>query len=220
MATKLVDFMFERNDSGNYQTTVSCNNPGNKFTVTRLTVQRFQGKVYVDLRDFRTNSMFAKPSDYYPTKVGVTLAKAEWQKLCGMATQVVVDLKRISEELDRKQAPVLPIYHEVTEDLALTLQLDSKQLSAVQVLVAKQVRNWQGYLRKPMPREICLRPLAWINVFERNQEQINNLLHLLEKEDFFAATKAEETAIAADQALFMATTSLPTTTEHAAAMQQ
>ena len=220
MATQLVDFTFERNHSGNYETTVSCNNPGNKFTVTHLTVQRFQRKVYVDLRNFHTNSMFAKPSDYYPTKIGVTLTKAEWQKLCGLASQVVADLKRVSEELDSKQAPVLPIYYEVAEDLALTLQPDSKHLPAVQVLVTKQVRNWQAYLRKPMPREISIRPLAWINIFERNREQIDNLLYLLEKEDLFAAKNLEKNTVAADKAFLTATNSLPATVEHAAAMQQ
>jgi hypothetical protein len=186
----------------NYQASV-----GN--TYTRVTIQAFANKVYVDIRDY-----FAKDSVFYPTKRGVTLTKTEWQQLCDHAEQTGTALVRIHDELANNQQPALQTDFTITNELKQSIRLlniaDAFGTSqAVRVLITKTKANES----QTNTKEISLKSLQWYNVVIHNRERINMLIDMLEKENSLAADKRKQDTLAAERSLFQATWSLPTLQE-------
>ena len=105
------DFDFSRNSSGNYQATIG-------YTDTRVTIQAFADKIYVDIRDY-----FNKDTVFFPTKRGITLTKTEWQQLCAQADQTGNSVVQIIEELPNDKQPMLPIDITVTDELKQSIRL-------------------------------------------------------------------------------------------------
>ena len=192
------DFDFSRNSSGNYQATIG-------YTDTRVTIQTFADKIYVDIRDY-----FNKDAVFFPTKRGVTLTKTEWQQLCAQADQTGNSVVRIIEELANDKQPTLPIDITVTDELKQSIRLFNWSTSfgphrSTRIAISK-TKAGENPARL---REIVLKPVHWFSLIIHNRERIDMLIDMLEKETSLAAGKRKQHALAAERSLFQATWSLP-----------
>ena len=192
------EYTFERDTNGNYQARVGNTN-------TRVTIQTYAGKTYVDIRDY----FATKDSIFLPTRRGITLSKTKWNELCANTKECGTALLRLHEDIDKGKSVTLPVQFNLSGDVQVSIRQQHTPASCpcdYKVVIAdvKQIRN-------PLsPKEVALTPLDWLNIVSANRGRINDLIDLLDKEASLAATKRKLDLAAAERELFQATWSIPT----------
>jgi hypothetical protein len=200
----MADFEFSRDTNGNYQATIG---PAGR----RVTIQLYGGKVYVDIRDYFTKDCFTKDSVFLPTKRGITLTKFEWQQLFEHSEQTGTDVVRVYEELDTDDQVKLPDEVKISENVSQAVRLYKSANAFGPSTLVRIVLSKSKESNKPVKsRHLEFIPIQWYNLVIRNQERINELIDLLEKEASLAAGKRKEDALATERSLFQATWSIPT----------
>jgi len=190
------EYTFERDTNGNYQARVGNTN-------TRVTVQTYAGKTYVDIRDY----FATKDSVFLPTRRGITLSKTKWSELCAITEECGTTLMRIQEDIDNGKHVDLPVRFDLASDVMVSIR---KQQAATCTPTFRIVISDVKYIRNPLsPKEVALKPLDWYNIVTTNRERINELMLLLDKEASLAATRRKEEYAVAERELFQATWSIP-----------
>ena len=191
------EYTFERDTNGNYQARVGNTN-------TRVTIQTYAGKTYVDIRDY----FATKESVFLPTRRGITLSKAKWDELCAKTGECGTALLRIHEDIDKGKHVALPVQFDLSGEVQVSIR--QQQYPAFYPRAYKVVIADVKHPRNPLsPKEVALKPLDWYNIVTTNRERINELMLLLDKEASLSAAKRKEDLAAAERELFQATWSIP-----------
>jgi hypothetical protein len=193
MADLVSSVAFNRDSDGNYQAGIGG--------TAMLTVKTFNGRTYVDVRDF----YFKKPTGKWsPTKRGVTLTLDEWSSVCEAAA-----------EINQKANELLGLTTSASRDFTLTPLLTVSVMRAIsyhnpiRITIAKKSKNTDD-TGTDQVRTIELKQVCWDRMMiSASRKEIDTVISLLERESSLAdAQRFKRSAPTIDTSLFSSSINL------------